>query len=147
MTEENRFTEIEKKTKELYDALPLEHREILENYNKKLSEILQGFATLDPYEHLDNEEPLDLSKKHPEILHPKHLTDAPHEIVAYLKIEVSNLDNNGNLNEIKDLCEQYYHIPIPAGVDYNLYVSKFFEKFHSNLELSCQEVVAEHKDV
>lgn len=146
-TDHNPLSDIEQKIKQLYDELSPEHKQFLENYNAKLTQILQGSPTPDPYYELDNDNPLDLNKKHPEILHPKHLSDAPHEIVVYVKAEVSDIDNKGNLSQVKDLCEQYYHIPVPAGRDYSLYMTKFFEKFHSNLELACQEANTEKKDV
>jgi|LakMenEpi03Aug12_release.lakeMendotaPanAssembly.Ray.scaffolds.fasta_scaffold83752_3 hypothetical protein len=144
MSEENTSIDkeaydVEKEIRLLYENLSPEEKSLFENFELKIGKILEK-AQDKKLDNIDNDEPLDFSEKHPEILHPKHITNAPHEITVYVKAEVSEIDENGHLAETKDLFEKYYHIPVRNQKDYRIYVDKFFEKFHSNLELTCQEI-------
>lgn len=134
--------DIQAKLKQAYDELSEDEKKILDKFDQKISDIIKEH-TEHQYDHLENDDPLDFSLKHPEIMHPTHVTSSPHEITVIVKAEVSDIDNKGNLSQIKDLFEQYYHIPVPNNTDYMIYVNKFFEKFHADLEITCQEI---HKE-
>jgi len=137
---ENSTTYIDK----IFEKLTEEEKQFLDKINKKIVQHLDKIKEAH-FEQLDSQvdTPVDFSEKHPEIIHKKHLSVAPHEITVYIKAEVSEIDDKGYLTEVKDLFEKYYHIPVKAKEDYRLYVEKFFEKFHSSLEKSCQEVQKE----
>jgi hypothetical protein len=126
------------------EMLTEEEKQFLEKINKKVVEQLEKIKQ-ERFKELDDQSdtPADFSDKHPEIIHKKHLSSAPHEITVYIKAEVSEIDDKGYLTELKDLFEKYYHIPVGAKEDYKIYVEKFFEKFHSSLETSCQEIQKE----
>lgn len=135
----SRDIDIQAKLKQIYDELSEDEKQILDKFDQKISDIIKEQAE-HQYDHLENDDPLDFNLKHPEIMHPTHITSSPHEITVYVKAEVSDIDDKGNLSQIKDLFEQYYHIPVPNNTDYMLYVTKFFEKFHADLEITCQEI-------
>jgi hypothetical protein len=132
-------SDIEAKLKQAYDELSEDEKKIVNKFDQKISDIIKEKIE-HKYDHLENDDPLDFSLKHPDVMHPKHITSSPHEITVFVKAEVSDIDNKGNLSEIKDLFEKYYHIPVPNNTDYMVYVTKFFEKFHSDLEITCQEI-------
>jgi hypothetical protein len=131
--------DIEAKLKQAYDELSEDEKKIVDKFDQKISDIIKEKIE-HKYDHLENDDPLDFNLKHPDVMHPKHITSSPHEITVFVKAEVSDIDNKGNLSEIKDLFEKYYHIPVPNNTDYMVYVTKFFEKFHSDLEITCQEI-------
>jgi hypothetical protein len=126
------------------EMLTEEEKQFLEKINKKVIEQLDKIKQ-ERFKELDDKSdaPVDFSDKHPEIIHKKHLSAAPHEITIYIKAEISEIDDKGHLTELKDLFEKYYHIPVRAKEDYKIYIEKFFEKFHSSLETSCQEIQKE----
>jgi DNA replication initiation complex subunit (GINS family) len=129
----------------IFESLTDEEKQFLEKINNRIVEQLNKIKET-RFDHLDeqpSEAPLDFADRHPEIIHKKHLSVSPHEITIYIKAEVSDIDERGYLNEVKDLFEKYYHIPVAAKEDYKVYVEKFFEKFHSSLEDSCQEIQKE----
>jgi hypothetical protein len=144
-TDKNDNIDVDNQIKQLYDSLPEHEKRIFANFDQKVAEILLA-AKEQRLDELSTDEPLDFTKKHPEILHPPHITDSPHEITVHVKAEVSEIDENGSLAEIKEIAEQFYHIPIKNKMDYRIYLEKFFEKFHSNLELTCQEIQANQSD-
>jgi predicted Zn-dependent protease with MMP-like domain len=137
--------DVEEEIKKLYDQIPENERKIFENFEVKIAEVIAK-AKEHTLDNIDTDKPLDFSEKHPGILHPQKLTTAPHEITVHVRAMVSEIDNDGHLGEPKDLFEQYYHIPVRHQKDYKIYVDKFFEKFHSNLELTCQEVHTENQN-
>jgi hypothetical protein len=79
--------------------------------------------------------------RHPEVTHPKHITDAPHEIIFYIKAEVSEVNPNGELADIKELVEKYYHIPVKTKEDYRIFMEKFFTQFQETLQNTCRETI------
>lgn len=91
------------------------------------------------YDHLDNDEPLDLSSKHSEIIPPIHITDSPHEIRISVTTEISGIDDKGYVNEIKEMFRKNYHIPVPANQDYMVYANKFFETLEIKLASTFKE--------
>lgn len=128
----------------IFETLTKEEKQFLEKINTKIVKQLDKLKE-SQNERLESQadEPVDFSEKHPEIIHKKHLSASPYEITIYIKAEVSEIDDKGYLSELKDLFEKYYHIPVKAKEDYKLYVEKFFAKFHSSLETSCQEIQKE----
>jgi len=144
-TEETKYTEKDiSPIDQIFERLTSEEKQLLEKINKKVVEELDKIRE-DQFKHLDDEPdaPIDFSDKHPEIIHKKHLSSFPHEITVYVKAEVTEIDDKGYLKDVKDLFEKYYHIPVKAKEDYKIHIEKFFEKFHSSLEISCQEIQKE----
>ena len=126
----------------IYDQLTEEEKQLLAKIESKLNSIMQEakdnrFADID----INNPNIVpDFSDKHPDIIHPKHVTIAPHEITFTLKAEVSEIDDKGYLGDIKQVVDKYYHVPVKSKDDWEVYMNKFFDKFHHSLENVCQEL-------
>jgi hypothetical protein len=126
----------------VYDQLTEEEKQLLSKIEEKLGSVAKEikdnrFANIDIND--PNKVP-DFSEKHPDVIHPKHVTIAPHEITFSLKAEVSEIDNKGYLGDIKEVVNKYYHVPVKAKDDWEIYMNKFFDKFHQSLENVCQEL-------
>jgi len=126
----------------IYEQLTEEEKQLLAKIENKLNSVVEEIKD-NRFVNIDTDNPNvvpDFSEKHPDLIHPKHLTIAPHEITFLIKAEVSEIDDKGYLGEIKEIVEKYYHVPVKAKDDYEIYMNKFFEKFHSSLESVCQEL-------
>jgi hypothetical protein len=126
----------------IYDQLTAEEKQLLSKIEEKMGSVVEEMKD-DRFDHIDTNDPNgvpDFSKKHPDIIHPKHVTVAPHEITFSLKAEVSEVDDKGYLSSVKEVVNKYYHVPVKAKDDYEIYMNKFFEKFHASLESVCQEL-------
>lgn len=132
---------------DILDNLTPEEKEILSRIESKLAKALQE-AKDTRYDHLDsieNNNP-DFTQKHPELLHPKVLTRGPYEITVTVKAEVSEVDSKGYLSDNISILEKFYHIPIKAKEDYQVYLNKFFDIFHRSLENTCQDLNTNNND-
>lgn len=131
---------------DILDNLTPEEKEILSKIETKLAKALQE-AKDSRYDHLDNigDNP-DFAKNHPDVLHPKVLTRGPYEITVAVKAEVSEVDSKGYLSDNVSILEKFYHIPIKAKDDYQEYLNKFFDIFHSSLENACQDLNTKNND-
>jgi hypothetical protein len=126
----------------VYDQLTEEEKQLLSKIEEKLGFVAEEIKD-NKFADIDTKDPNivpDFSEKHPDIIHPKHLTIAPHEITFTLKAEVSEIDDKGYLGDIKQIVEKYYHVPVKAKDDWEVYMNKFFDKFHHSLENVCQEL-------
>lgn len=126
----------------IYDQLTEEEKQLLAKIENKMNsavEEIKDTRFMDVDTNNPNGVP-DFSEKHPDLIHPKHVTIAPHEITFCLKAEVSEIDDKGYLGDIKEVVNKYYHVPVKAKEDWELYMNKFFEKFHDSLEKVCQEL-------
>lgn len=123
----------------LEEILSVEELESLGNINAKIYKYLEENQKPHRFDHLDNDNPIDLSDKHPEILHREHITDCPHEMKITLDVKISEIDERGNLKEVKDLYLKYFHIPIPSQTNYLTIAQKFFDKFENKLTETCDE--------
>jgi hypothetical protein len=124
---------------EVLNTLTDEERILLEKIEAKL------YGDLSKYKDSRFDDPeQDFSDKHPEILHSKHITNSPHEILITVTAEVTAVDNNGMLGDIKDLMSHYFHIPVKSGEDYSIFLSKFLQQFQETLEATCRSsIIAE----
>jgi hypothetical protein len=61
-------------------------------------------------------------------LQPKHISNEPREIIIRLHAEISTIDNNHQLQDISELFNHYYHIPVPANSDFRDNLIPFLEK-------------------
>lgn len=59
---------------------------------------------------------------------PKHISNEPREIIIRLHAEISTIDNNHRLQDISELFNHYYHIPVPADIDFRNNLIPFLEK-------------------
>jgi len=126
----------------IYDQLTEEEKQLLSKIEKKMGSVVEEMKD-ERFANIDTNDPNgvpDFSEKHPDIIHPKHVTIAPHEITFSLKAEVSEVDDKGYLSSVKEVVNKYYHVPVKAKEDWELYMNKFFEKFHNSLENVCQEL-------
>ena len=114
-------------TNGIYNDLTVEEQELLVKLQSKLQDKVNSIVS-SKYDDIDNDAPLDLSKQHPEIIEPIHITNSPHEIRVSLSIEVSEVDDKG-----------YYHLPVPAKQDYSIYVNKFVTNLENKMADSCRE--------
>lgn len=122
----------------IYDGLTLEEQALLVKLQAKLQDNITA-AMASKYDDIDNDSPLDLSRKHPEVIEPVHITDSPHEIRVSLTIEVSEIDDKGYLKDTKELMKKNYHIPVPSKKDYSIYVNSFISNLESKMTDSCRE--------
>jgi hypothetical protein len=118
MSEENILTE--------------EELQILEKLQKKL------LGILDTTNKKDYEDALAFDSKE-ELVHPPKITDAPKEIIFVVKVIVTETNADHLPEKTIEVLEQNYHIPVPPGKSYDMYIDKFFDKFRSKLEETCQE--------
>lgn len=125
-------------TNGIYNDLTVEEQELLVKLQSKLQDKVNSIVS-SKYDDIDNDAPLDLSKQHPEIIEPIHITNSPHEIRVSLSIEVSEVDDKGYLKETKELMKKNYHIPVPAKQDYSIYVNKFVTNLENKMADSCRE--------
>ena len=125
----------------LQDLKP-EERDIFDKIQLKISQELEK-SKESRFDHLekDHQNGLEFAEKHPDVIHPNHITTSPHEILITVTAEVSSIDDNGYLGEVKDLMQQYYHIPVKSGEDYVLFLKKFLEQFQQTLESTCRDSI------
>lgn len=126
---------------DLSEILSEEELETLGKINKKIYSHIEDKYKEQRFDHLDNDEPLDLSDKHPDIIHREHITDCPHEMRITVDTKISSIDEKGNLKEVKDLHIKYFHIPIPSQTNYIQVAEKFFETFQNKLYAACTEEI------
>ena len=127
---------------DIYSLLTDEEKSFLKQIETKIAKGLESIKE-HVFDHIDDNDTNnvpDFSKKHPEILHPKNLTKAPHEITINIKADVASIDSNGYLSEVVEILEKFYHIPVKAKDDYKIYLERFFQQFHQALESTCQEL-------
>lgn len=67
-------------------------------------------------------------------IRPKHITTAPREIVIGLNAEISTVNEKNQLEDIARLFDHYYHIPVPANVDYKTDLVKFLEQIDDSVK-------------
>lgn len=121
------------------DLLTEEEKTFLLKIDKKIAAKLEEIKE-HKFDHLDNQD-LDLSEKHPEIISKTHITDCPHEIKISVVAEVSSIDDRGFLKDLKDIIKKYYHIPVMTDQNYMDYVDKFFQNFEDKLTATCKESI------
>lgn len=112
----------------------------LAKINSKIYDAMKNQKEAIQYDHID-ENPIDFSDKHPELIHREHITECPHEMRITLDIKINSIDERGNLKDVKELIVKYFHIPIPANSDYLKLATSFITKFESKLFETCTEVV------
>tara|TARA_B100001778_G_scaffold42914_1_gene31042 strand:+ start:5459 stop:5875 length:417 start_codon:yes stop_codon:yes gene_type:complete len=115
------------------DSLDLskEELEVLESINIKFQKKLeqtQEDVKANPDKYFGGQ---DVLSDHP--LEPRHITNYDRELYISLKIEMTALDENCNFQEITQVTDNAYHIPIPSGVDYQVKVNEFVNKFDQEL--------------
>lgn len=127
--------------KNFMDDLSDEEKKVLEKIEARIAETLKEVSNK-KYDHLENDNPIDFSDKHPDIIPPTHITAYPHEIRVSMVIEISSVNGKGYLEELKELVKKNYHIPVPPDKDYMEYAEKFIKNFESKLTKSCREEIS-----
>lgn len=69
-----------------------------------------------------------------EIEEIKHVTDYQREILIKVNAEISTTNDQNKLLEIDNIIENFYHIPVPSGVDYVEKIGEFLEKFDQEIQ-------------
>ena len=65
----------------------------------------------------------------------KHVTNYQREILIKVNAEMSTVaDETNQLLEVDNIVENFYHIPVPSGVNYVEKIDEFLEKFDNELE-------------
>lgn len=126
---------------DIQKILSEEELDFLQKINLKIYESTKNQQQQTKYDDIDNDDPLDFSDKHPELIHREHITECPHEMRITLDIKVNSIDEKGYLKDVKELIVKYFHLPIPTNSDYMKLVLAFINKFESKLFETCTEVV------
>lgn len=126
---------------DIQKILSEEELDFLQKINLKIYESTKNQKQETKYDDIDNDDPLDFSDKHPELIHKEHITECPHEMRITLDIKVNSIDEKGYLKDVKELIVKYFHIPIPTNSDYMKVVLAFITKFESKLFETCTEVI------
>ena len=126
----------------IFNDLSDTEKSVLEGIKKKIDEKLEKLkeSKFDDLDSIDPDKDIDFSDEHPDIIHKKHITNSPHEITILVHAETSTIDDKGNLSEVVDLLDQYYHIPVKAKEDYKIYLDELMKKFHTTLEDTCRNL-------
>jgi len=125
----------------IINSLSEEEQKILEKIQDKITESINTMKD-SKFDNLDDTDlASSFSDKNPDLIHPKHITNSPHEILITVTAEVSEIDDKGYLGATKDLMNQHYHIPVKTGEDYSLFLQKFLEQFQQTLESTCRDSV------
>lgn len=126
----------------IFSDLSDTEKSVLEGIKKKIDTKLEQMkeSKFNDIDSSDLDKQIDFSGKHPHAIHQKHITDSPHEITILVHAETSTIDDKGNLSEVVDLLDQYYHIPVKAKEDYKIYLDEFMKKFHATLEDTCRNL-------
>ena len=64
-----------------------------------------------------------------------HVTNYQREILVKVDAQISTMsDDTQQLLEVNNVVENFYHIPVPSGVNYLEKIDAFLEKFDNELE-------------
>jgi hypothetical protein len=77
--------------------------------------------------------------------HSKHITTYEREIFVHLEMEISAINENGQLTEVGQILENFYHIPVPSGSNYIEKIQNFTEKFEKELN-NCAIQIHKHNE-
>jgi len=64
----------------------------------------------------------------------KHVTDYQREILIKINAEISTTNDQNKLLEIDNIVENFYHIPVPSGVDYVEKIDEFLDAFDKEIQ-------------
>lgn len=67
------------------------------------------------------------------------IIDCRHEIVISVTARVLEQNDTGEHVGTKEICKQNYHIPVPALIDYHIYMKGFFDKLEKCIAQSDKE--------
>ena len=112
-------------------GLSQEEQELLEKIEEKIQEQIKSKTD----KQLEN---IDEIMNNPKQLgdspfHSKHITDYQREIMVHVDMEISAINDDGQLTEVGHILENFYHIPVPSGVDYTKKIKQFMDKFDREL--------------
>lgn len=113
------------------DNLTEEERALWEKMSAKLEESFQEERKKNLEEMAEKLEDPDFFNKPKEI---EHVTGYQREIVVKVNAEISTINDQNQLLDLTNIVDNYYHIPVPSGVDYVEKIGKFLEKFDQELE-------------
>ena len=115
-----------------------EEKTFLESIGKKITDNMESVkkdVQENPDKYLDNPQILQ-----DDPIEPRHITDYEREVYISLNIEMTAIDETGNFNEISQLLNNSYHIPVASGVDYSVKVHEFINKFDQGLGDCAQKI-------
>jgi hypothetical protein len=64
----------------------------------------------------------------------RHVTDYQREILIKINAEISTTNDQNKLLEIDNIVENFYHIPVPSGVDYVEKIDEFLDAFDKEIQ-------------
>ena len=67
------------------------------------------------------------------------LTDSPHEIMFEVTAYVMEENNKGESIGTKEISTKQYHVPVPIGKDYNMFMGIFFKHIEDCLLYSIDK--------
>lgn len=127
--------------KEFLQNLTDEEKSILDGIEKKLHEYLT--SKIDHNLNNVNEVMNNPSQLGESPFHSKHITNYDREIFVHLEMEISAKNESGQLTEIGQILENFYHIPVPSGANYLDKVQNFSDKLEKELNDCAIQI---HKD-
>ncbi len=71
------------------------------------------------------------------------LSDAPIEIIFNITANAVEQNDKGENIQSKQICTKYYHIPVPLGNDYNIFMNAFFDFLEKQLASSASHAYNE----
>lgn len=113
------------------DNLTEEERALWEKMGAKFEESFQEERKRNLEEMTKKLEDPDFFNKPKEI---EHVTGYQREIIVKVNAEISTINDQNQLLDLTNIIDNYYHIPVPSGVDYVEKIGKFLEKFDQELE-------------
>lgn len=72
----------------------------------------------------------------PNIFQPKKaesVTNYQREIIIKVNAELSSTNDANQLLELNNIVENFYHIPIPSGINYEEKIDEFVDKFDTEV--------------
>lgn len=70
---------------------------------------------------------------------PEKLSNVPHEIVFNITANVLEENDKGEKIKSKKICTKFYHIPVPLGADYDIFMEAFFSFLEKSLASAATE--------
>jgi hypothetical protein len=122
-------------TAEEKQQLDIIQKKIQSNLDEIYKKNLQNFT-----ENLDDS----VSSGLDEASHPQHISNNQKEMLVYLRAEVSTIDEQGNLKDIQQCLDNYYHIPVAPNSDYEVLLKEFVDKFDSELTSCAKRIHPEN---
>jgi hypothetical protein len=106
-----------------------DEQSLLEKISSKMDNELEAFKKA-------NVEKMAKECENPDLFEPKKIesvTNYQREIIIKISAELSATNQSNKLLEIDNITENFYHIPVPSGIDYEEKIDEFVNKFDTEV--------------